>query len=61
LNFKNYLNINDVTLKDMEKRTGINFRTLSLYKLGRVLPSLSNAYKVYKATKGKVGLKDWFL
>lgn len=48
-----------VTLKEMERRTGIDFRVISRYRRGQVLPSIKNAQKIKIATGGKVKLEDW--
>ena len=55
-----YMRIFNFTLKEMQKRTGINFRVLSRYNTGESYPSLINAHKIYIATNKKVNLKDWF-
>ena len=54
-----YMTTYSITLKEIEKLTGIDFRTISLYRRKLVIPSLKSAKKISKATKGKVGLKDW--
>jgi len=48
------------TLFEMQAATGIDFRTLSLYRRKKVAPSIKNAIRIKDATKGIVGsLEDW--
>ena len=60
-----------MTLKEYLQKYGISFRAfskivdidqaqLNRYANGIHKPSLETAYKIYKATKKKVNLKDWF-
>lgn len=59
MTLQEYMTQNGVTLRDMEEVTEIDFRTLSLYKLKKVIPSIKNAAKIKKATRGKVKMEDW--
>lgn len=59
MTLKEYMTQKKVTLRKMEELTGIDFRTLSRYNLGKVLPSLKNAKRIKVATKGKVKMEDW--
>lgn len=60
MTLKSYMIKNNLTLKKLEAKVGIDFRTLSGYVSGRIQPSLKSAYKIYKKTNKQVKLKDWF-
>jgi transcriptional regulator with XRE-family HTH domain len=60
MTLKEYTQAHSLTLKKLEALTGIDFRVLHRYITGQSLPSLKNAYKIYKSTKKRVKLEDWF-
>lgn len=55
-----YLKRKKLTVKEFSANVGINLKMVYLYLGGERLPSLRNAYKIYKCTRGQVKLKDWF-
>lgn len=60
MTFKEYLDENNMSLREMGEKSGIDFRVLHRYATGHSRPNLINAYKIYKHTNKKVGLVDWF-
>jgi transcriptional regulator with XRE-family HTH domain len=60
MTLQEYVDLNGLTLKKLEKKTGINFRILHRYLKGQCLPSLTNAHKIYLTCGRKVKLGDWF-
>lgn len=54
-----YLHTNNMSLRFFAKQTGIHYRQLHRYVRGEGVPSLLNAYKIWKASKRKVRLQDW--
>ena len=54
-----YMKKNNTTLSAVAKAAGIPYVTMYSWKRGVCLPSIANAMKVEKATKGGVTLYDW--
>lgn len=61
MTLKTYMKRYKYTLKEMEEKTGIDFRTLSLYSRKLVTPSVKNAKIIKQVTNGKVKLEDWYV
>jgi transcriptional regulator with XRE-family HTH domain len=58
MKLKDYLKIHNLSFRDFEKISGINHQTLHHYVHKIHKPSLQNAQKIFKATKGAVTLED---
>lgn len=59
MKFKKYIQTFDTSLRKFAIKSGIDHRVLQRYYSGKSLPSIPNAYKIWKATGKKVNLKDW--
>lgn len=61
MNLKDYVATTvDVTFRSLSSKTGIAEAQLNRYANGKSLPSLKNAFVIYKKTNKKVKLEDWF-
>lgn len=58
---REYLTINQETFRAFAARVDMDPAQLNRYISGKQMPSLKNAYKIYKATKKKVGFEGWML
>lgn len=60
MTLKDYLSKKKLTYRAFSKKVDIDSAQLVRWANGQILPSLKNAYKIYKATRGQVKLHDWF-
>lgn len=60
MTLKEYLTKNKISFRSFSKVVNIDQAQLNRYANGIQQPSLGNAYKIYKATKKKIKLEDWF-
>lgn len=60
MTLKEYMKVNNMTLRTLAKRLGMDFRMLHRYMNGKTQPSLATAYKIYIKSKKRINLKDWF-
>lgn len=56
---KKYLKANGLTAKEFSRKAEVDHSQISRYMRGLVKPSLENAYRIEKTTKGKVKMESW--
>ena len=56
---KRYLKMKGLTAREFSILSGIDHSQISRYLRGLIRPSLENAYRIQKATKGDVRMEDW--
>ena len=60
MRLREYLEKNGITQGDFAQKIGLAQPSVSKLTLGRSLPSLEVAYRVFVATGGAVTFPDWF-
>ena len=60
MTLKDYLDRHELTNIGFARKSGVDTTKISKFANGHARPSLDNAYKIFKASQGKVKLDDWF-
>jgi transcriptional regulator with XRE-family HTH domain len=57
---RNYISDTGMTQAQVAARLGISLRYLGKLMRGERKPTLAMAFRIYRGTRGRVGMEDWF-